>query len=254
MQVLVRLHIPAGKLPAPLLPLDDKVNRPIHLAIQPLRVALLVSLGAPGRRPLDRDTVVVIDPLAILADPHLGIGEQHVHQRLGAARLLPQRRLVVPRVRRAAAVAAQLARHAAAALAHLEAPVQVCGRVALEEELLAEGRGEPLVEPLLVQVEGALKGRRRAREQGRAREDDARLDAVLLRRVALPLERSGRGGDGLRAGGGDEAGLDGGGGRVERALAVQALGADSWVAWTRRGEKGDGLVGNLHAVRSAQQP
>lgn len=64
------------------------------------------------------------------------------------------------------------------ALAQLEAPVEGARRVGREVEGGAEGRGEALVEPLLVEVEGGFEGGRGAGEERRAREDEACFDAV----------------------------------------------------------------------------
>lgn len=188
MQTLIRGNHARRKHPLGLLPfllrllLDHQIERPIQRAIQPLDIILLVRLRPSRHRLLHRHAVLGGDLLAVLRHPHLRIGQQLLHHLRPRRGLRGHQQLVVPRHAAARVVPANVLGGNAVALVQLDAPVQIGRGVLLEVKVLAEGGGQPLVEPLLVEVEGFFKGRQLAGEQGRASEDHAGLDAVDLRR------------------------------------------------------------------------
>lgn len=216
-QRLVRRDGGSRELPPPLLPHNNQIKRPLKLPIQPPHIALLVRLRHPLYRPLDRHPLINRDLLRIITNPRHRVLQNRLPQRLGARELVPDPQLVVPRAGRPTVVLPDLARHDAVALLELKGPIELRRGVALEEGGLREGERQPLVEPLLVEVEGVLEGRLRPREQRGAREDHARLDEVPRGAVGRGRRRRGRC---FRGGGG--VGPERGGVSSYRALRYES--------------------------------
>lgn len=126
-------------------PLDDKIQRLLHLAIQPPHVLVPIRLGQPLRGPLHRHDVLRRNDLSIVADPRCSVLEEALQDRLLRAEPVADPQLVVPGVRVLALVRPQLLGHSAAALLDLEAPVQLRRRVGLEVYARDEGRVEALL-------------------------------------------------------------------------------------------------------------
>lgn len=158
MQRLIRSDRRSGELPSAVLPLNNKIKRPLQLPIQPLHIRHLIRLRQPSNRPLNRHPLLSRNLLRVLANPRLSILQQRLRQRLGTRIPIPDAQLVVPRGGRAAVVLANLAGDDAVALAELDGPVELRGGVALEEGGLGEGEGEALVEALLVEEVGVFEG------------------------------------------------------------------------------------------------
>lgn len=162
--------------------LHHKIKRLIQRPIQPLHIPLLIRLRPSRHRLLDGNPILSGDLLTIFRHSHLRISNQLLHHLFPAGRMRAHQHLVVPRHPAARVIPTNVLGGHAVALLQLDAPVQVRGRVLLEVEVLAEGRRQPLVEPLLVEVEGFFKGGQVARQERGARQDHAGLDAVDLRR------------------------------------------------------------------------
>ena len=183
MKRLLSRHQGRGKLPHPLrsplhLPLHNQIQRPIHQPIQPSHIPLLIRLGPPLHRRLHGHPLLRHDRLTVLTDAHLSVRQQPLHHDLRIRRRAADEHLVVPGHAAARVVAANVLGGHAVALAQLDAEVEVRRRVLLVVEGPAEGGRQPLIETLLVEVVGRLKGRLLAREQRGAGEDDAGFDAV----------------------------------------------------------------------------
>lgn len=166
--------------PPAIFTLDNKVQRPLQLPIQPLDILLLIRLRLTSQRALDGDHILSGDNLGVIANARLGVPEQALDQALLRAHLVADSQLVLPRARALAVVHAELLGHGALALPDLEVPVEPARRVGLEVDARDEGRVEPLLQPLLVEKEGVLKRVQLARQQRRARQDQARSHVVRL--------------------------------------------------------------------------
>lgn len=195
MEILICSDKGARESPLAVLALHDQVQRPIHGAVQPPDITRPISLGHTVLRPLNRHPVLLGNNLRIVTDTHLRVLEQRIVQSLGLAQRIADLDLVIPRPGRLAVIHAELLRDRAFPVLDFEVPVEQRGGVGLEVHGRDEGHAGALVETLLVEVERRLERSGFRRQERRTRQDDARLDAVMLFRGALGrLERHLRGG------------------------------------------------------------
>lgn len=201
MQVLVPGNLSRGETPGAVGPLDDEVERAVHGPVEPPDVSRGVGGALPAAGQDDGLHVLGGYDLGVLADADGGVAQQAAHDAVLAAEGVADEQLVVPGGAALAVVGAELAGDGAAALAHLEVPLDAPRRVGLVVDARDEGRVEPLLEALLVEEEGVLERVQLAGQQGRAREDQAGSDVVgccccYCRRCFRRRRRRRRGGGG----------------------------------------------------------
>lgn len=171
-----RGELPLGTLALALL--DDEIKSLVQLAIQSPHIILLIRLGPPRHRSLHGDPVLIRQDLTIITNPLLGIQQQLLHNSLGVARRAAHQHLIVPRHSSMGVIPPDILSGDTATFLQLDLPVQLGRRVFLEIHGRSEPRLQPLVEPLLVEVERRLEGRGQLGQERGAGEDNSRLDAV----------------------------------------------------------------------------
>lgn len=169
------------KIPVVVLP-HYQVERPIQFPIQSRQISLPVRLRLPTQRPLNPQPILKTQPLTILTHPALRFEVQPLPNGIWVRQIvaLVNQQLVVPLQGPAAVDTANLAGHGAAPLEPFDLEVDSRGLALAEEELLGEGCRQPLVEALLIEIEGVLEGCMLAREQRRAGEDEAGVKAIVV--------------------------------------------------------------------------
>ena len=181
MQVLVPQSV-LGKLPSPILVLNQQIQRPLQRARQAFRVVFLIRLRHTARRALKRLALGFRcrsrNRIALLLGTRrLRILQQPINLPLQLALLRPDEHLVVPRLLSVTLVPPNVARRSQP-LRHLALPFAVRRRARFEIEIPCKRQGEALVEALLVQKEGGFEGVQIAGDLGRAGEEDACVDGV----------------------------------------------------------------------------
>lgn len=177
MQVLLTGEDVGREAPA-VLALDNQVQRLLELPVQAPHVIPVVRLGRARQRGGGLDEVLGRDELRVVADALLGVAQQRPGRRGRVRQVVAHQQLVVPGARAAGVVVAEVLGDGAAALADLEVPVEAPRRVGLVVDGRDKGRVDALLEALLVEEEGVLKGVQRAGEQRRPRQDEAGADVV----------------------------------------------------------------------------
>lgn len=129
-KVLTLWQLVSREAPA-VLALDNKIQRPVHLAIQPLDVPLLVCFTLPLDGSFDRHEIRLWDHLRILTDSRLSILEKAVHDIVLTAQLITDHQLIIPRPAALALEDTELLGHGTFALLDLEVPIEAAGCVGL---------------------------------------------------------------------------------------------------------------------------
>lgn len=218
MQVLARGNNISREAPA-ILALDDQIEGPVQLTIQPPHIASPVGLRLPATRQLNGNNILLGNQLSILTHADLGVLEQALEKVLLAAQGVADLELVLPGGGALAVVHADLLGDGALALPDLEVPLHAARRVGLEVDARDEGVVEPLLQPLLVEEEGRLERVQPPRQQRRPREDQPGAD-VVGRRGVRGERRRGLGATGDAAGRGCGCRLSGGGVEPRRSPGV----------------------------------
>jgi hypothetical protein len=196
-EVFLDEHPVFGEPPPALLVLDKQVQSLIQLTVQAQCVVLLVRLGDSRRRPLDVQFQLFPRALASLCIarnlllvqllvahrlssqnlPALRITNERLTLCLKLRSLIAHQHLVIPRFVAIAAVDADVSGGCAAVLG-FALPLDVGGCAFLVVEVSAEGKGETLVQALLVEEVCLFEVGEVAGDEGWARDDGRGEDAV----------------------------------------------------------------------------
>src|ERR1700722_3137398 len=178
MKALPSNQSPTRKAPFPTLPLNEKVQRPCKLSIQPLGIPRLIRLSPPLHRPLNISLHRLRTQLLFPLNPHHRILHQRLHHSPRLTNFIPYQHLIIPAQLPIRLIATQLPRRTAIPLLRFPLPVVICRRVFFEVEISREGHCEALVEAFLVEIEGLLEGREGFGDEWWPRKEDPGFDDV----------------------------------------------------------------------------
>lgn len=180
MEIFVARENVSGETPA-VLPLDHKIQSPLHLSVQALEVALLICLALPGQGSVHGHHILGGDDFSIVADSGRRVLQEAVHHMLLRAQRVTNLELVVPGLGALALVDADFLCHGTLALLYFEVPIEPLGGIWLEVDGCDEWGVEALLQTLLVEEEGVLERVQPPRQKGRTTENDTGADVVRPR-------------------------------------------------------------------------